>query len=106
MAEFLGNCVGVGLRRFACGFGGALDVDTMLVGAGGEDRVEALHPLEASDGIGGDGGVGVADVRRGVGVRDRGGQVVFVHLIYSSGEWKRSGVDTSVDAARTSACAT
>ena len=68
--------------RFSLRLGGAFNVDAVLVGAGGEDGVESLHVFQRADGIGGDGGVGVADVRSGVGVVDRGGQVVFVHQTY------------------------
>ncbi len=82
LAELLGDCVGVLLRSFSLRLGGAFDVDAMLVGAGGQDGVEALHVFQRPDGVGRDGRVGVADVGGGVGVVDRGGQVVFVHLIY------------------------
>ena len=40
-------------------------------------RVEALHALEARDGFGGHGGVSVADMRRGIHVIERSGEVVF-----------------------------
>ena len=59
------------------GLGGALHLLAVLVGAGGEHGVEALHALEALDGVGGKRGVGVPDVRRGVDVIDRRGEVVF-----------------------------
>ena len=74
--------IGVGelLRRFSRGFGGALDLLAVLVGAGEHHGVVALHALEARDGLGGHGGVRVPDVRRGIDVVDRSGQVVF-HLV-------------------------
>jgi hypothetical protein len=37
----------------------------------------ALHAFEALDQVGHDGGVGVADMRRGVHVIDGSGEVVF-----------------------------
>ena len=52
-------------------FGGAFDVDAVLVGAGGEDDFVAEHALVATDGVAHDRGVGVADVREAVGVVDR-----------------------------------
>ena len=64
----------------AGGLGGALDLLAVLVGAGGQHGVVALHALEARDGLGGDGGVRVPDVRRGVHVVDGSGEVVF-HLV-------------------------
>ena len=80
--EFGGNDVGEFLRRFAGGCGGALDLLAVLIGAGGEHNVVTLHALPALNGIGGDGGVGVADVRRGVHVIDRSGEVIFHFLTF------------------------
>ena len=78
LAEFVGDEVGELLRRFVGGGGGALDLLAVLVGAGGEDhRLVTLHALQALDRVGGDGGVGVADVGSGVDVIDRRGEVVF-----------------------------
>ena len=57
---------------------GALHFLTVLVGSRRQHhRVVALHALEALDHIGGDGGIGVADVRGCVDVVDGCGQVVF-----------------------------
>ena len=53
----------------------------MLVGAGGEHGVVALHALQPLDGVGGERRVGVADVRRGVDVVDRRRQVIF-HFVF------------------------
>src|ERR1035437_8346271 len=80
LAELFRDGVGIFLGSFSLGNGCAFDVDAVLIGAGGEDGMKALHPFERPDGIGGDGGVGVADVGGGVGVVDGGGEVIFVHL--------------------------
>ena len=55
---------------------GLLDLLPVLVGAGEEEHVVAVEPLEARNGVGRDGFVGVADMRRAVRVRDRGGDVI------------------------------
>ena len=55
--------------------GRLLHLESVLVGAGEEEHVLAVEALEASDGVGGDGLVGVADVGRPVGVGDGGGDV-------------------------------
>ena len=69
-AEFLG--------RFAGALGGALHVHAVLVGAGGEHGMDSpACALKRLQQVGHDGGVGVADVRRGIDVIDRGGEVVF-----------------------------
>ena len=47
----------------------------MLVGPGLEPHVAALRALKAGDDVGGDRLIGVADVRRPVGVADRGRDV-------------------------------
>ena len=64
-------------RRDAELGGGASDIFAVLVGAGEERHVVALHALEARDGIGHQRGVGRADVRPRVGVVNRRGQIVF-----------------------------
>ncbi len=46
-------------------------LDAVLVGAGQEKDVVAVEPHEARDGVGGDHLIGVPDMRRPVGVRDR-----------------------------------
>ena len=65
------------------GIGGLiLDLLAVLVGAGQEHDVIALHPLEARQRIAGHGGVAVADVQLIAGVVDGGGDVkclVFTH---------------------------
>ena len=50
--------------------------DAVLVGAGEEEYVAAVEPGKASDGVGGDRFIGVADMRRTVRVRNRGGDVI------------------------------
>ncbi len=79
-AELRGNQVGELLRRLADGFGGALHFLTVFVGAGEHHGVEALHALEARNGLGGHGGVRVPDVGRGIHVVERSREVVFVHF--------------------------
>ena len=78
-AELGGDHVGELLRRFAGRLGGALHLLAVLVGAGEHHGLVALHALEAGDGLGGHGGVGVPDVGRGIHVVERRGEVVF-HL--------------------------
>src|SRR4029077_10079722 len=80
-AELLRDDVCEFLRRFpGCGRG-PLDLLAVLIGACGEDHgFVTLHALEALDGVGSDGGVSVADMRRGVDVIYRRGEVVFAHF--------------------------
>ena len=70
---------GVAVDQFARGDtqfgGGAGDVLAVLVGAGEKSDVVTLHPFEARNRIGHQRGVRRADVRAGIGVVDRGGQV-------------------------------
>ncbi len=85
-AVFVGDDGGEFLGGASGGLGGALDFLAVLVGAGGEDGVVTLHAFEALDGVGREGGVGVADVGRGVDVVDRRGEVVF-HFFSAGGGW-------------------
>ena len=70
------------LRSTSCARGealarrGLLDLLAVLVGAGEEKHVVAVEPHEAGDGVGRDHLIGVPDMRRAVGVGDRGGDVV------------------------------
>ena len=50
--------------------------DAVLVGAGEKEHVAAVEPLKAGDGVGGDRLIGVADMRRAVRIRNRGGDVI------------------------------
>ena len=63
---------------------GLLDLLPVLVRAGQEEDVVAVQPLEARHHVGGDRGVGVADMRRTVHVIDRGRDVD------SLGHWSSS----------------
>jgi hypothetical protein len=72
VAKFLGS--------LARALRGAFDVYAMFVAAGGEHGIIALHALKPFDEVGHDGGIGVADMRRGVDVVYRSGQVVFIHF--------------------------
>ncbi len=64
-------------------FGGAFDIDAVLVGAGEVGDVEAAHALVARDHVADDGGVGRADVRAGVRVIDGSGEVIlFLGIIH------------------------
>ena len=70
------------------GIGGLiLDLLAVLIGAGQEHDVVALHPLKAGQRIAGHGGVAVADMQLIAGVIDRGGDIkcfVFAHGVLSS----------------------
>ena len=55
---------------------GLLDLLAVLVGAGQEEHVVAVEPLEARDGVGRDHLIGVADMRHAVRIGDRGGDVI------------------------------
>src|SRR5208283_3398840 len=65
-------------------FGGAFDVDAVLVGAGGHHDVVAAHAFVAANRITHHGGVGVADVRQAVRVVDRRGEIEF---FFALGHW-------------------
>ncbi len=65
-------------------------LDAVLVGAGEEEHVAAVEPVKASDGIGSDRFIGVADMRRAVRVGDRGGDVIGLAgqvLFFGHGGW-------------------
>ena len=65
-----------GLRGHALRLGGIGHFLAMLVHARDERHVVAVHALVARDGIGGDGGVGRAQMRLGVHVINRRGERV------------------------------
>ena len=62
-SELVGDQVDKLFRRFALRLGGALHFGAVLIGAGGQHDIVALHPLDARDGFGRNGRVGVPDVR-------------------------------------------
>ena len=53
-----------------------VDLEPVFVGPGLEAHVAPRHALETGDDVGGDGFVGMADMRLAVGVADRGGDVI------------------------------
>ena len=53
-------------------------LQAVLVGAGQEEHILAVEPLEARQRIGRDRLIGVADMRQAVGIRDGGGDVESV----------------------------
>jgi hypothetical protein len=75
LAESLARLVGPLPRRDAVLLGGPLDLEAVLVGAGEEDDIVTPQPPPASQRVGGERGVGVADVRRVVDVVDRRRQI-------------------------------
>ncbi len=79
LADELGRHLGgVRQRVNARGLRGALHLEAVFVGAGGQNHgIVAFHFLEALDQIGGECGVGGAQMRRRVDVIDGSGQVIF-----------------------------
>ena len=75
--------VGVAARQLGggqpFGRGGLGHLEAVLVGAGQVTHVEAVEPLEPRDDVGGDVLVRVPQVRSGVGVGDRVGDVIGLH---------------------------
>ena len=61
-------------------------LDAVLVGAGEEKYISPIKPHEAGDGVGGDGLVGVADMRRAVRIGDRGGDVILTPIDFFGNE--------------------
>ena len=73
------------LLRSHAGVGGlVLNLLAVLVGAGQEHDVAALHPLEACQRVAGHGGVAVADVQLVAGVIDRCGDVECLVLAHEN----------------------
>src|SRR5580658_3668402 len=85
--EFRGDLIGELLRRLARSLGGALDLLTVLVGAGQEPGVISQHAVPPRDRVAGNGGVGVANVRMRIDVVDRGRDV---ELLAHSCAWCRN----------------
>ena len=71
-------------------------LQAVLVGAGEEKHVLAVEPLKARQRIGRDRLIGVADMRRAVGIRDRGRDVVD--------DFARDGADCCALARRRPSC--
>jgi hypothetical protein len=64
------------LRRELLPARGLQHLHAVLVGAGEEEDVVAVEAHEAGDGVGRDRLVGMADMRRAVGIGDGGGEIV------------------------------
>jgi hypothetical protein len=77
-AELGRVAVGELARRDAFLARGLQHLDAVLVGAGQEEHVLAVEPLEAGKGIGGDQFIGMADMRLAVRIGDRGRDVECV----------------------------
>ena len=75
VAEGGGNPVGILTRGYALFLRRLDDLLAVFVRAGLKAHVIAAEPPETAVGVGNDGGVGVADVRRGINVVNRGGDV-------------------------------
>jgi hypothetical protein len=73
--ELRGGSIGKRLRREPLARGGLLHFQAVLVHAGDEQSLAPVQPHETLDRIGGDALVGMPDVRRAVGVGNRGGDV-------------------------------
>ena len=87
LPQFLGvshDFVHVRLGRHALFSGLALDLLAVLVGAGEEVSIIAGQALEPGHGVGGHGGVGVADVHVARGIVDGGGDVVGLFLVHGN----------------------
>src|SRR5207247_6504357 len=82
-AEAIGNSVHMLLWSHASLGGDALDVHAVLVGAREQKDVASLQALVTGDGIGSNGGVGVANMRYVIGVINRSSQVVGAHNRHS-----------------------
>ena len=74
-ADLAGDLVHIGLGGHTGGARDLLDFLAVLIGAGAEEDVVALHSLEAGDGVGEDDFIGVADVGFPGGVGNGGGNV-------------------------------
>ncbi len=77
--EFGGDAVDERLRRHPFARRRLLNFQAVFVHAGDEQRVAPVEPHEPLDRVGRDALVGVADMRRAVGVGDRGRDVEAAH---------------------------
>ena len=77
--EFAGDPVDESLRRHSLARRGLLNLEAVFVHARDEQRLTPVEPHEPLDRVGRDALVGVADMRRAVGVRDRGRNVETAH---------------------------
>ena len=73
--EFLRDAVDEGLRRNPLLRGGLLNFQAIFVHAGDKQHVAPVEPHEALDRVGRDALIGVADMRRAIGVGDGGRNV-------------------------------
>jgi hypothetical protein len=81
--EFRDHSGAVFVGTEVSGLGGLLHVAAMFVGAGGQhNRIKAFHFLEALHQVGNEGGVGGANVRRGIDVVNGCREVVFRHRMF------------------------
>src|SRR5215831_2258964 len=75
--ELLRDKVAELLWRLAYSRGGAFDLLPMFIRTCSEHRIKTLHSLEAFDRVGSNSGIRMAEMRSGVHVVDRSGEVVF-----------------------------
>ena len=68
--EFGGHLVGQLLCRDAARFGGLHHLLTVIIDAGEEMHLVAVVALEARNNVGGDQLIGMADMRRAIGIRN------------------------------------
>ncbi len=91
IAEIPRHRIGERLRLHARGGGGFFDLLTVFVGAGKETHVVSVQPHEPRQGVAGDRGVGMADVRLIVHVIDRRRDVVRSFLGHSNSPGENAG---------------
>ena len=89
--ELGGDFIGELLRSLSRGLRGALDLLSVLVGASEKVSIKAHQALAPGNGVAGNGGVGMSDVRTRIHVVDRGRDVkLFAHWVLASDPWQRS----------------
>src|SRR6202000_2475315 len=77
--EFGRDAIDKLLRRHPLARRRLLNLQAMLIHAGYEESVAPVETHEPLDGVGRDALVGMADMRRAIGVRDRRGDVEAAH---------------------------